>query len=215
MKVETRKTWRNFAENQEAEPLRIYEPENLKDIIEIIKDAEKLGVRVRAIGSGHSWSDVGVTTGFLIKPDSLNRVISLDTSLLNGDVDASKLFHIESGIRIRELNEELDRKDLALPNMGGYDGQTFVGAMSTSTHGSGLTFGPLSDFVETVEIVSDNGTLYRIEPENGITDRTKFEKKYPDKKLIQDDDWFNAVVVSMGVWVSFILSFSAQLRNTG
>lgn len=201
MKFETRRTWNNIAKNQVAEPLRIYKPVSLEQIIETIREAERRHVRVRAIGSGHSWSDVGLTTGFLVKPDRLNKVIPLDTSLLNEDVDTSTLFHIESGMRIRELNEELDRRGLALSNMGGYDGQTYVGAMSTSTHGSGREFGPLPDFVETVEIVSDGGVVYRIEPTNGITNRSAYEEKYPDKKvrkLIQDNDWFNAVAVSMG-----------------
>jgi hypothetical protein len=85
--------------------------------------------------------------------------------------------------------------------MGGYDEHTIAGAISTSTHGSGIQFGPLSEFVETIELVSEGGVVYRIEPSQGITNRAEYEKIYPDqnaRKLIQNDDWFNAVVVSMG-----------------
>jgi hypothetical protein len=201
MNYKTRVTWKNVTGNQVVEPLRQYQPQNLTEIIEIIQEAEKHRAQVRAVGSGHSWSDVAVTTDFLVKTDKLNKVIPLDTALLKNNVDASTLFHVESGIRIRELNEALDAKDLALINMGGYDAQAIIGAISTSTHGTGMEFGPLSDFVEAIEIVSDGGVLYRIEPTNGITNRVEYEKKYPDKnirQLIQDDDWFNAVVVSMG-----------------
>jgi hypothetical protein len=212
MNYKTRKAWKNVTGNQVAEPLRIYEPQNLEEVIEIILEAEKHGMEVRAAGSGHSWSDVAVTTDFLVKTNKLNKVIPLDGAVLKNNVDASTLFQVEAGMRIRELNEALDAKNLALINMGGYDGQAIIGAISTSTHGSGLQFGPLSDFVEAIEIVSDGGVLYRIEPSNGITNRVEYEKKYPGKnirKLIQDDDWFNAVIVSMG---SMGVIYSVVLR---
>ncbi len=198
MNFKTRETWNNVAGNQTAHPLRQYEPENIAQIIDIIKEAEKHNLPVRAIGSSHSWSDVGVTTGFLVKPDKLDKVMALDAALLKDQVDKSTLFQVESGLTIRKLNEELDAKGLALINMGGYDAQTIAGVISTSTHGSGIEFGPLSDFVESLEIVSDGGLVYRIEPTNGITKPAEYKSKYPQRKLIQDDDWFNAVVVSMG-----------------
>ncbi len=198
MNFKTRETWNNVAGNQTANPLRQYEPENIAQIIDIIKESEQHHLPVRAIGSSHSWSDVGVTTGFLVKPDKLDKIMPLDAALLKDQVDTSTLFQVESGITIRRLNEELDAKGLALINMGGYDAQTIAGVISTSTHGSGIEFGPLSDFVESLEIVSDGGLVYRIEPTNGITKPAEYKNKFPDRELIQNDDWFNAVVVSMG-----------------
>jgi hypothetical protein len=201
IKPEKRDTWKNEAKNQTAEPLRIYSPANLEEVVAIVKEAERLNMSVRAVGSGHSWSDVAVGGDFLVLPHKLDKPLPLEESLLQVQ-DKSMLFRFESGMRIRELNEQLDQRGLALPNMGGYDAQTYVGAMSTSTHGSGLQFGPLCDYVETIEIVADEGILYRIEPANGITDRTKYEEAFPPgankRKLVQDDDWFNAVKVSMG-----------------
>ena len=197
-----RDTWRNEAKNQISEPLRMYSPASLKDVIKIVKEAERTGMSVRAVGSGHSWSDVAVGGDFLVLPDKLNESLPLEESLLGDQVDTSTLFRFESGMRIRELNELLDQRGLALPNMGGYDAQTYVGAMSTSTHGSGIQFGPLCDYVETIEIVADEGILYRVEPVGGITDREKYEKVYlpgsSGRNLIQDDNWFNALKVSMG-----------------
>ncbi len=198
MKFKTREIWKNYSDTQIVQPLRQYQPESLEDIIEIVQEAEKHKLHVRAIGSGHSWSDVMVTPDFLVRPERLNKVIPLDTSLLKADVDTKTLFQVESGISIRELNKELDARGLALPNMGGYDAQTIVGVISTSTHGSGIQFGPLDQIIESLELVSEGGVVYRIEPANGITRPAAYKKKYPDRQLIQDDDWFNAVVMSMG-----------------
>jgi hypothetical protein len=213
MKCHKRETWKNDAGNQIAEPLCIYSPSSLKDVVRIIQQAEQEGLTVRAVGSGHSWSDVAVGSDYLVLPGDLDKIFkTAGDSLLKGDVNTSMLVEFESGVRIRELNKELDKRGLALPNMGGWDEQTYVGAMSTSTHGSGIEFGPLCDIVQSIDIVSDGGVLYRIEPTNGITDRVKYEKKYPpaagQRKLVQDDDWFNAVKVSvgcMGVIYSLIL----------
>ncbi len=198
MKVKTRKTWRNVARNQVADPLRIYWPESLDDVIEIIREAEDKGLQVRAVGSGHSWSDVCLTTGYLLRPEKLNKVLPLDPVLLRDGVDTSTLFQVESGIRIRALNDALWKNGLSIINMGGYDMQTIVGAFSTSTHGSGITLGPIADSIESIDIVSDGGKVYRIERSDGITDRTAYEAQYPDRTLVQEDDWFNAVAVSMG-----------------
>ena len=68
------------------------------------------------------------------------------------------------------MNAYLDGRGLALSNMGGYDHQTIAGVISTSTHGSGITFGPLNDFVRSLDIVAAGGVVYRIEPSDGPTD---------------------------------------------
>ena len=70
---EVRKTWRNHLGNQFVDPLRIYEPRSIDEVVEIVRVAERDGVTTRAVGSGHSWSDVALTEGFLMKT-TLSRV---------------------------------------------------------------------------------------------------------------------------------------------
>jgi hypothetical protein len=102
-------------------------------------------------------------------------------------------------MRIRDLNRWLEREHgLALSNMGGYDGQTVAGVISTSTHGSGLRFGPLSDFVRSADLVAARGKRYRIERAGGPTDPERWRAERPDWELVQDDDRFGAVRVGMG-----------------
>ena len=75
---------------------------------------------------------------------------------------------------MRELNALLDARNLGLTNMGGYDAQSISGVVSTSTHGSGITFGPFPDAVRSLDLVVAGGELVRVEPENGITDAQAF-----------------------------------------
>jgi hypothetical protein len=193
-----RTAWQNHTGNQGVDPLRIVQPTTLRDLVEVVREAEATGATVRAVGSGHSWSDVALTTGFLVETHGLNRTPEGPPELLRADVDASRLVWTEAGIRLRELNPRLRARGLALPNMGGYDAQTLAGVISTSTHGSGIGFGPLPDVIRSLDIVASGGVVHRIEPAGGPTDPAAFARHHPERELHQDDDVFHAAVVGMG-----------------
>ena len=186
-----RKRWRNHTGNQSIEPLRIYRPAALDELREIVRTAEADGATVRAVGSGHSWSDVALTTGYLVRTDRLSA--PLDVDALRRDWDGPRLVRVEAGMRLRELNRLLDGKGLALSQMGGYDAQTVAGVMSTSTHGSGLAFGPIADSIRSLDLVASGGRVIRIERADGPTDPAAFQGE-----LRKDDHMFNAAAVGMG-----------------
>jgi hypothetical protein len=201
MKQKRRRRWRNQARTQSVDPLGVFRPQSCDDIVAIVQRAEEEGVSVRAVGSRHSWSDVALGPGYVLRPDGLTRPLDLEENLLRGPRDdpPERLVRVEAGMRIRDLNRWLDHEHgLALSNMGGYDGQTVAGVISTSTHGSGLRFGPLSDFVRSVDLVAARGKRYRIEPDDGPTDPERWKPEHPDWELVQDDDRFAAVRVGMG-----------------
>ncbi|HXA53934.1 MAG TPA: FAD-binding protein [Solirubrobacteraceae bacterium] len=199
-----RRRWRNDTGNQRIYPLRQITPTTLPELQAAVRAAEEDRCTIRAVGSGHSWSDVALTDGILVRPDGLTKPLDLDRALLQagaGDPDehtGTTLVQVQAGMRIAELNSHLQARGLALPNMGGFDGQTVAGVISTSTHGSGIAFGPLSDFVRSLEVVAARGVVYRIEPQDGITDAAAYAAKHPDRQLVKDDDWFNAAVVGVG-----------------
>jgi L-gulono-1,4-lactone dehydrogenase len=199
-----RERWRNDTGNQRIYPLKQRTPKTLECLREIVREAEAEGIAVRAVGSGHSWSDVALTDGILIHPEGLTKPLELDRALLReeysdpGEGANVTLVQVQAGMKIAELNAHLKARELALPNMGGFDGQTVAGVMSTSTHGSGIAFGPLSDLVRSLDIVAAEGAVYRIEPTDGVTDAAAYGARYPDHQLEQDDDWFDAAVVGVG-----------------
>ena len=134
-----REEWSNSIGNQQAFPLRILRPTTLEQIIEIIQQAERENRKVRAVGSGHSFSDVALTDDYLIDTHGLNRVLPLDVEKLKPEAKLLTLVETECGIRIADLNARLDETGLALINAGAHTAQTIVGALSTSTHGSGIS----------------------------------------------------------------------------
>ncbi|HET6449214.1 MAG TPA: FAD-binding protein [Conexibacter sp.] len=197
-RVRRRTRWQNHTGNQGVDPLEIARPTTLKELVELVQRAERDGVTVRAVGSGHSWSDVALTTGFLIDTHGLDRCPPGPPPLLRDAADGARLVWTEAGIPLHKLNPLLHERGLALSNMGGYDAQTVAGVLSTSTHGSGIAFGPIADAVRSLDLVAAGGQVHRVEPHDGPSDPAAFHAAHPDRELVQDDDAFHAVVVGMG-----------------
>ncbi|HEX5416767.1 MAG TPA: D-arabinono-1,4-lactone oxidase, partial [Chloroflexota bacterium] len=193
-----RQTWQDYIGSRSAQPLRVYHPTTLDDLRAIVRQAMSANCRVKAVGSGHSFTDVAVTRDFLVETHGLNRVLDLGPDLLRPDTAPETLFAMEAGSVVAALNEALWDAGLGLVNMGGYDGQTIAGVISTSTHGSGLGFEPMSSQVVSLTLVAGNGTVYRVEPADGITDPARWAARHPEILLKQDDDWFRACQVGIG-----------------
>jgi len=207
-----RRRWENETRNQAVDPVQEWTAATIDDLVASVNQARTDHLTVRCVGSGHSWSDVALTTGYLIRPDDLSDVALADRNLLRGGIDNRHLVRVRSGTTIRELNTWLDRHGLGLSQMGGYDGQTFTGAASTSTHGSGTGFAPLCDYIRSVDLVDGMGQRRRVEPAGGITDATEFNRARPGWCLKQHDDWFHAVICGMGS-IGLIFSVVVEVRD--
>lgn len=147
----TGERWSNWAGNQTARPRRLVHPRGSDEIAAAVKDAVAAGLRVKPIGTGHSFTGVGVT-------DGVQLVLDRHTRLLTVDVE-SGLVTVEAGMTIRELSAELASVGLALTNLGDIDVQTISGAISTGTHGTGLAYGGIATQVRALELVGADGSV--------------------------------------------------------
>ncbi len=194
-----RYTWHNATSNVRVTPLRFFYPRNKEDIVKIVKDAEQRGLRVRAVGSGHSFSEVTVCKDYLLSMKKMDGVARTDPQHLKEAFREKHLVDIEAGIVLKVLNKKLDKMGLALPNMGAVDFQTISGALMTGTHGTGIRQPAFPDLVCSIQMVGTGGQLYQVEPSDGMTDKMSHEDAFGDSvKLIQDDDIFYAAVLSFG-----------------
>jgi L-gulono-1,4-lactone dehydrogenase len=195
----TAKKWQNYVGTQTAEPFEIACPNSLADLQAALTKAKALGCPVRAAGSHHAWSDAALTDGMAIETHGLLEPLApADATLLKNPADAATLMRVSGGMTIQALNSALDQRGLALINMGGYDGQTLAGVISTSTHGSGLSLGAFPSFAEALIVVNADGQTLQIEKADGITDPAKFAARASSIQLVQDDKIFNAAVVGIG-----------------
>lgn len=188
--------WKNDAGNQSCEPVEIVRPGTLEDLIDLVQRAEREGRTVRAAGARHAWSDVALTDGIMVEPDHLSNVERADPATLRPQSTGVNLVWVGSGTHLHTLNPALEKVGLALRNMGGYDAQTIAGVISTSTHGSGLAFGPFPDAVRSLELVVSGGRALRLEPADGPTDPAAFGEERLE--LVQDDERFAAAICGLG-----------------
>ncbi len=144
-------TWQNWARTEQATPARIATPGSTDEVAAEVKQAVQDGLRVKAIGSGHSFTGVAVAPGVQLLPDRLTSIHSIDRT--------SGLVTVDAGLPLHQLNPLLARHGLAMEIIGDIDRQTIAGAVSTGTHGSGERFGSISTQVRALELVLADGSV--------------------------------------------------------
>ncbi|TCO64627.1 D-arabinono-1,4-lactone oxidase [Actinocrispum wychmicini] len=146
--------WTNWARTAKAVPASIEKPGSLGEISEAVTSAAKAGRKVKALGSGHSFTEIAVA----------DRAAALDLSNWTGIQVADResgLVTVRAGTTIKQLNAGLDRLGLAMTNLGDIDAQTISGAISTGTHGTGAKIGGIATQVAALELVLADGTVVR------------------------------------------------------
>ncbi|MFE6917719.1 D-arabinono-1,4-lactone oxidase [Streptomyces rubiginosohelvolus] len=149
--------WRNWARQQSCSPARIERPANERQLSEAIDRAGRDGLRVRPVGSGHSFTDTCLTDGVIVDQSAMQRVLDVDTE--------TGLVKVEAGIKLHRLTAELHRYGLALENQGDIDKQSLAGALATATHGTGERFRNLSANVVGCRLVTATGEVVEIDEE--------------------------------------------------
>ncbi|MBD3006323.1 MULTISPECIES: D-arabinono-1,4-lactone oxidase [Streptomyces] len=158
MAVRTVKTvrssvWRNWAGNVMARPTRIVAPSSTQELAEVVRRATAEGLKVKAVGTGHSFTTAAATDGLLIRPDRMAGVRGLDREA--GTVT------VAAGTSLRQLNETLSAHGLSLVNMGDIMEQTVAGATSTGTHGTGRDSASIAAQIKGLELVTADGSVLR------------------------------------------------------
>ena len=201
-------------------------PDSLPDLVNIVQQAATGGRELRVFGSGWAFEDLAFSPQWLVSLDRLDKRLMrvTDTALNNewrgrvqsGGADA--LVHVEAGIKVAALNDMLTAAGLALPTLGGSNGQSIAGAISTGTHGADIELGPLADLVMAMHVVSVGGQEYWVErASRPITEDVALAWALDcgDAQIIRDDEIFAALQVSVGrfgVIYSYVLHATSAFR---
>ena len=144
-------TWRNWAGNQKASPLSIESPRSVGELAALVASASELGQKVKAVGSGHSFTSAAATNGRMVRLESLSGILNVDRAKCQVTVGA--------GTRLSDLNTLLHSEGLALANLGDIAYQTVAGAISTSTHGTGKALTGLAGQVIAMKLINGQGEI--------------------------------------------------------
>ena len=158
---------RNWAGNYHYRAARLHCPQTVAEVQELAARS----LRLRALGSRHSFNSIADTSDDLVSTERLDKVIGLDRE--RGTVT------VEGGIRYGQLCRWLDAQGFALHNLASLPHISVAGACATGTHGSGDRNGNLATAVRGLEIVTASGDILTLDP-------------------IRDGDTFRGAVVSLG-----------------
>ncbi|MFI9553063.1 D-arabinono-1,4-lactone oxidase [Nonomuraea endophytica] len=144
----------NWAGNVTFGAARVHRPESLDELRRVVA----AGPRVRALGSGHSFSLVADTSHDLVRLDGLPPTVEIDAERLTATVAA--------GLRYAEVAEHLHRAGFALANMASLPHISVAGSCATGTHGSGDSRRCLAAAVVALQLVGPDGDLVELSREH-------------------------------------------------
>ncbi|RFA11635.1 FAD-linked oxidoreductase [Subtercola boreus] len=146
--------WQNWGRTEAVRPARVERPATAQAVQRAVAAAARAGIRIKAVGAGHSFTGIAVATGVQLDLSALSGVLAVD--------EARGRVTLGAGTRLFDLPRMLRPYGLALANMGDIDRQSISGAISTGTHGTGARFGGIAAQVVGAELVTGTGELLRV-----------------------------------------------------
>ena len=224
-----RKNWNG---DVQFAPAKLARPRDLQSLVELVAKATEDNQPLHVIGSGWSFEDCASSSGIMVSLELLTKRLSylVDDhrellaprwTALSQTGPGGRLVHFEAGIRIAALCEELNEGYLALPTLGGSNGQALAGVISTSTHGGDWNQPPFPDIVRAVHLVFAGGREVWIESESDPLTRSDADNELrallpcSDTLIVRNDRIFNAVRVAcgrFGVIYSVVLEVRQQFQ---
>jgi xylitol oxidase len=134
----------NWAGNYSYRARQVHRPSTLEQVAEVAATTPRL----RALGSGHSFTDIA-DSAELITLESLPAEVVVD--------HASATVSLSAGLRYGELAVALADEGVALANLASLPHISVAGAVATATHGSGDANGNLATAVAALEFVTSDG----------------------------------------------------------
>lgn len=142
---------KNWARNLNFNPRNTFSPKGHEELISIVKSSKEIRLR----GSAHSWTDLIKTDETFIHLDEMQGVTGLDKN--------KKQITALGGTKLKLLGELAYQNGLALPNQGDINKQSVAGALSTGTHGTGLTLQSLSNQIRKIKLITANADVLEID----------------------------------------------------
>ena len=143
--------WSNWAGNQQTGSVLVSRPQTESELQQVVQSAQASGRRVKAVGSGHSFTAIAIAEEVLVDLSKYDEIIAIDK--INQTVT------VQSGIQLSKLNQALHENSLAMQNLGDIAYQTIAGAISTSTHGTGAKFTGIANQVVALRVVLADSSI--------------------------------------------------------
>ncbi|QDR77712.1 FAD-binding protein [Corynebacterium sanguinis] len=143
--------FRNWAGSVTTHPDRVHYPATIDEVAAIVSSLPA-GRSIRPVGGGHSFTPVAAGEQDMMSLDNLSGVVKVDR--------ARKRVRFLAGTRLHHVPQLLAPFGLALANQGDIDTQSIAGAISTSTHGTGIGYTGFAGTVTALSLIDASGNLH-------------------------------------------------------
>ncbi len=158
LEIRRERDFQNWAGTKRCTPVARAEPTSEAELEELVRHSTRTGLRLKAVGAGHSWSDIACTDGVMLSLDRYAGVLDVDRE--------RQRITVQAGIRLSDLGARLREHGMAMSVLGSISKQSIAGAISTGTHGSGLGFGNLATAVVGMRLVTGRGETLELDGSN-------------------------------------------------
>lgn len=149
--------WSNWSGSVQSTPRQVATPGSLAELTALVKSCAGNGHTIRVVGTGHSFTPLVQTDDVLVSLDRLQGIVAENPE--------RHTVTVWGGTKLKVLGEELFARGVAQENLGDIDVQSIAGAISTGTHGTGITFGTLATQVAGLMLVTASGDILECSPE--------------------------------------------------
>nr|GAT50246.1 predicted protein [Mycena chlorophos] len=151
-----RPSWRNWGRTFHCSPAAVFTPSTIDECRLILELARRDKRVVRAVGVGHSPSDIACTTDYLLDVTAMNKILEVNTK--------KQYVVAEAGILLSDLHSALAPYGLAMRNLGSISDQTLSGIVATATHGAGSAFGVMPTHILALTVLLPSGEVVSCSP---------------------------------------------------
>ncbi len=154
----TVKAWCNWSGAHVHDFVRFESPGSIEQVSQAVQGCRRDGLTLRCAGSAHSFNPFW-TDDVILSLDNMQGLLSVDPP--------NNTAKIQAGTKIHKLGPLLWSAGLSLPQQGDIDRQGLAGALSTGTHGTGITLPSMPNSIIGLTLVTAQGdTLVISETEN-------------------------------------------------
>ncbi|KAE8728933.1 L-galactono-1,4-lactone dehydrogenase [Hibiscus syriacus] len=142
----------NWSGTHEVQTRHFHQPENLKQLEELVKESNEKRAKLRPVGSGLSPNGIGLARGGMVNLALMDKVLEVDKD--------NKRVRVQAGIRVQQLVDEIKDYGLTLQNFASIREQQIGGILQVGAHGTGAKLPPIDEQIVSMKLVTPaKGTI--------------------------------------------------------
>jgi len=141
---------------------RVFAPESQKELEDIISWANRVGAKIRPIGTGLSPNGLALEPRGMLSMAQLDGIVSVDKK--------AQTITVRAGARVSQILEELQKHNLTLENFSSITEQQIGGWTQTSAHGTGARIPTVDEMITRMTLVTPGKGTLELSAQGGNAD---------------------------------------------